>query len=84
VPKKEAQNAVSMSTFDRCDPHPGAIGGLLQLHTTRKVVVSYEFAHIYIYIWGRRELTSIAASSKEVLERAHARPTAQTAPGARL
>jgi hypothetical protein len=33
---------------DRCDPHPGAIGGLLELHTTRrKAVVSYEFAHIY-------------------------------------
>jgi hypothetical protein len=33
---------------DRCDPHPGTIGGLLELHTTRrKVVVSYEFAHMY-------------------------------------
>ena len=67
---------------DRCDPHPGAIGGLLELHTMRrKAVVSYEFAHIYM---GSRELTSIAVSSKEVLERAPALQTAQTAPGARL
>jgi hypothetical protein len=38
---------------DRCDPHPGSIGGLLELHTTRNVVVSYVRA--YIYMWGGRE-----------------------------
>jgi hypothetical protein len=55
--------------IDRCNPHPSAIGGLLELHTTRKAVVSYARAHM-----GGRELTSIAASSKEVLERAAALP----------
>lgn len=46
-----AQKGGSKSGFDehvdRCDPHPGTIGGLLELHTTREVVVSYVRAHIY-------------------------------------
>ena len=59
---------------DRCDPHPGSIGGLPELHTARKVVVSYHMFRAYMYM-GHGELTSIAASSKEALERARARPT---------
>ena len=73
---------------DRCDPHPGAIGGLLELHTTRGGSWSYHMfrAYTYTYVgtWDVEKLTSIAASSEEVLESPHARLTAETAPGARL
>jgi hypothetical protein len=72
VPKNEAQNAVSMST---------SIAATLTLvpsadsfnSTLRGRWWSY---HMFAHIWGRRELTSIAASLKEVLERAPGRPTA--------
>ena len=79
-PKREAQNAVSMSTSIAATltlvPSADSLNSTLCRRWSYHV-----FAHIYM---GRRELTSIAVSSKEVPERALALRTEMTAPGARL
>ena len=64
---------------DCCDSHPRAICGILEFHTTQKVVVSF-----HPHTDGRRGLTSIAASSEEVLVRVLARPAAWMVPRASL
>jgi len=69
------ENVRSKSGLDKrvdcCDSHPRAIRGILEFHTTQKVVVSF-----HPRTDGRRGLTSIAASSEEGLVRALAQPAA--------
>lgn len=55
-----AQKGCSKCGFDehvdRCEPHPGAIGGLLELYTTREVVASYVRAYIWVVENSHRSL----------------------------
>jgi hypothetical protein len=77
--EKQASKCSLDEHVDRCNPHPGAIRGIPELHTTRNVVVSVVRAHM-----RRRELTLIVASSKEVPERALAQPLVPTVAKARF
>lgn len=69
------ENAGSKSGLNKrvdcCDSHPRAIRGILEFHTTQKVVVLFRPRTD-----GRRGLTSIAASLEEALVRVLARPAA--------